>query len=123
GGFGGSPINGYGGPGGDGQGGAIYNGGTLSTTNCTISGNSALAGPHGIGQYGNGTLGSGQGGAIFQTGTGSNSIRNDLITGNTATTSGLDLLGEFISEGYNLVGEVDGSSHFSNGQNHDLVGT
>ena len=123
GGFGGSPLDGYGGPGGDGQGGAIYNAGTLTTTNCTISGNPALAGPRGIGQYGNGPLGNAQGGAIFQAGTGSNSIRNDLIAGNAANTSGPDLFGEFISEGYNLVGEVDDSSHFSNGQNHDLVGT
>jgi hypothetical protein len=101
----------------------MYNTGTLTLGSCTVSANSAIAGGGGFGVDGNGQVGSAQGGGILQSNTGGNSLRNDLIAGNTATNSGPDLVGAFTSQGFNLVGKSDGSSGFTNGINHDLVGT
>ena len=123
GGEGGTSLDGIGGPGGTGQAAGIYNQGTLTLASCSISANSALAGTGGFGIEGGGGPGSAQGGGLLQSNLGSNSLRNDLIAGNTATNDGPDLIGAFTSQGFNLVGKSDGSTGFINGVNHDFVGT
>jgi hypothetical protein len=50
-------------------------------------------------------------------------VRSSIVAGNTASSSGPDLLGPFISQGHNLVGKRDGSAGFFNGANNDIVGT
>ena len=84
GGFGGGNGTGYigdGGGGGAGMGGAIFNhGGTVSVTNSTLAGNSALGGPGGSLYSNNG--GGGFGGAIFNL-NGTLSIVSSTIAGNT----------------------------------------
>jgi hypothetical protein len=123
GGSGGTSLDGTGGLGGTGQGGGMNNNGTLTLGSCTVSANSAIAGGAGFGVDGDGQVGGAQGGGILQNNTGGNSLRNDLIAGNAATNNGLDLVGAFTSQGFNLIGKSDGSSGFTNGLNHDLVGT
>src|SRR5579871_1446033 len=75
-----------------GNGGGIYNGGTLTVGNSTITGNSA---------------GASSGGGIY---VGFRlTTRNTIIAGNTAS-SGPDVLGNMGSQGYNLLGNpVDAS--------------
>jgi predicted outer membrane repeat protein len=80
-----------------GIGGGIYNdGGTMTLTNCTISGNSASS-------YG--------GGGIFEPNPDFTTLANTIVAGNTAST-GPDVLGTVISQGYNLIGNPDGGSGF-----------
>jgi len=81
----------------------IFNGGTLTLTNSTVSGNTG----------GNG------GGINNQSGSAVNA-RNTIIAGNTAS-NGPDVFGSFTSPGHNLIGKSDGSSGF--GGNGDQVGT
>jgi hypothetical protein len=76
-----------------GFGGALINYGTVAITNCTFNANSA-----------------GVGGGIENTGSGSTTVRNTIIAGNTATGAGRDCSGTFISGGYNLIGAGDGST-------------
>ncbi|HEV3410064.1 MAG TPA: right-handed parallel beta-helix repeat-containing protein [Chthoniobacterales bacterium] len=45
-----------------------------------------------------------------------------LVAYNITGESGPDLRGEFVSLGYNLVRLADGSTGFTNGYNHDIVG-
>ncbi len=87
------------------EGGAIFNGDTDSgpgttaeLTNCTVTGNSAQQGG-GLWNYYNSFNKSG-----------SMTIVDTIVAANTATTSGPDALGNFVSEGNNLIGETDGSS-------------
>ena len=98
-------------------GGGIYNGGTLTLTNSTVSGNSA-----------------GYGGGIFNAGTGTLTLTNSTVSANTATNSGggiynggdatlantivagngaptnPDAQGGFTGQGHNLIGDTEGSS-------------
>jgi hypothetical protein len=117
------PGNYRGGSGGDGYGGAIYNAATVTLGSCTIAGNSAGGGGGGNGGSFTGSPGAGLGGGVVQAASGSNNLRNNLIATNNATASSPDAAGAFTSQGYNLIGKADGSSGFSNGVNHDLVGT
>jgi CSLREA domain-containing protein len=101
-----------GGNGGNGQGGGIYNSGTLTVTSGTLSSNAAHGGQGGFGGI-SGPFGSGQGGGIFQGGTGSSIVRNTIVTGDAADSSGPDAFGAFSSQGYNLIGKRDDSSGFT----------
>src|SRR5262249_34190676 len=75
-------------------GGGIANGGTLTVTNSTLSGNSA----------------SFSGGGISTPGRVTHS-RNTIIAGNTAA-NGPDVFGNLGSQGYNLIGNTQGGSGF-----------
>ena len=91
------------------HGGGIYNAaGTLTITNCTVSGNN-----------------SGSGGGV---GNGNTNIQigNSIIAGNTAATSpDVFTSGGYpaTSQGYNFIGKGDGSVGFTNGVNNDQVGS
>jgi hypothetical protein len=82
-----STSSGGAGGGGAGLGGAIFNeGGTVTITNSTLSGNLAQGGRAGAGESGAGN-GQGLGGAIFNH-NGSLTLRNSTISGNTAAQGG-----------------------------------
>jgi Concanavalin A-like lectin/glucanases superfamily len=106
---------------GTGEGGAILTEltGTVNITNSTLSGNSANSSGGGAGQSGNS-----KGGAIRNDGSGTVNVTNSLIAGNTLSgvaLSGPDVSGAFVSKGYNLIGNGDGSSGFDVGK-HDQIG-
>jgi CSLREA domain-containing protein len=84
-------------------GGGISGSGTVALIDCTIAGNSSTF----------------NGGGLNSTG-GTVTIGNTLIAGNTAST-GPDVDGPVMSNGYNLVGNGSGSSGF--GATGDRVGT
>ena len=92
------------------MGGGIYNlvnqsnpSGTLLATNSTIAFNSA----------------GGQGGGLQLDPNGTATFRNTIISNNTSSGSGPDVFGSVVSDGYNLVSAVVGSSGWSQ---LDLVG-
>jgi hypothetical protein len=100
-------------------GGAIFTTGTFAAINCTISGN---VGPHaGGGIYSIGILSltnctiagnhanSDVGGGVRSIGGGTVTIRNTIITTNTAFFYP-DCAGAFTSAGFNLIGAIDGST-------------
>lgn len=103
-------------------GGAIYNlHGQVRLENCTFSGNQSLG--HG-GAICNGSrygrirmvhctvcanLAMGRGGGIANL-SGRVTLQNSLVTGNLSAQAGPDLYGEFIGDGYNLIGDT-GDSH------------
>jgi hypothetical protein len=97
---------------GGGQAGGIFanSGSTLYLTNCTVSGNTATGNP------------SGGGGGGLQLG-GTVHLINTIVAGNTTDGAGPDISGTGVSDGYNLIRIGNGSSGFTNGVNHDLVGT
>ncbi|MBD2596730.1 type I secretion C-terminal target domain-containing protein [Nostoc spongiaeforme FACHB-130] len=115
-----------------GIGGAINNSGTLTVVNSTISGNQSYS--EGGGIYNSGTLtvsnstialnksyydeentvSSGAG--IYNAATGTATIKNSIIAGNNDGIPGAvnpDVFGNFISNGYNLIGNLDGSTGFN----------
>jgi len=106
---------------GSGSGGAIYTypTATLNLTNSTVFGNSVNSSGNSRGSVG--------GGITNEAGT--VNVSNTIIAGNTVTATGndrmrgSDLTGAFISQGYNLIGSNDFSSGFTNGVNHDQVGS
>lgn len=83
-------------------GGGIHNSGELNITDCTIAGNQ--------------TAGTGYGGGIL----GNATVRNTIIAMN-ASASGSDAWGTYISEGYNLIGKINGSTGW--GAVGDQLGT
>ena len=88
-------------------GGGIYNQGTLTLRSSTVAYNSA----------------SQDGGGIYNSGT--VDVGDTIVALNTAPNNapyGQDVSGDFISSGFNLIGQSDGSASFVNGVNHDLVG-
>jgi predicted outer membrane repeat protein/VCBS repeat-containing protein len=109
---------------GSGQGGAIDNndGGDLTLTNCTLSGNAATFG----GAISNfqtlkvfsstiaGNTGSNGGGISVST-PGTVTFENTIIATNTASSMGLDVSGAVLSQGHNLVGNTADSTGFSAG--------
>jgi hypothetical protein len=118
------------------SGGGIANEGTLSLTNCTISGNTGD--PSGGGVYNaTGTLTllnctvannsvntsdtNGGGGGIFNSGTAH--LGNTIVAANSHNQGGRDVFGAFVSDGYNLIRVKESSTGFTDGVNHDLVGT
>ena len=102
----------FGGAGGEGAGG-IYNLKTVTVTSSTISGNAGLGGAGGDGQFGaDGAAGKGVGGVYQKTGT--STIRDSIIAGNTRNRSGgPDVDGTFTSGGFNLIGISNGGSGFT----------
>ena len=108
-------------------GGAIYNeaSGNLTAINSTLSGNSAQFGG---GIYSEGTVSltnvtvtnnvannSGGGIDIFA---GTVTLSNSIVAGNTAVTSSPDVLGDFTSDGNNVIGDASGATGFGS----DLIG-
>jgi alpha-L-arabinofuranosidase len=88
-------------------GGGIYNQGALTLRSCTIAGNYAFY----------------DGGGIYNSGT--VDIGNTIVAENSAPNNapyGQDVSGDFVSSGYNLIGQSDGSSSFINGVSQDQVG-
>lgn len=104
----------------------LINSGTATLTNCTIANNS----PRGIEAFSSTTLKSctvtqnsgGQGAGVLSGTFMAVTMTNTVVSGNTATTSP-DVLGEFNSGGYNVIAIKDGSTGFTHGVNHDVVGT
>jgi len=86
-------------------GGGIYNSGPLALYNVTVSGNSASAG-----------------GGIYRH-SGTTTLADTILAGNTASSSSPDCFGTLSSGGHNLLGNNDGCMGLTNGQNNDQVGT
>lgn len=91
-------------------GGGIYcgNGGTSNLSNCTIAFNSATT----------------MGGGVVETDSGTTvNVDNTIIALNTSST-GPDLFGSFVSDGFNLIGATSNSfaQGFTNGTKGDIVG-
>jgi CSLREA domain-containing protein len=126
-------VGGQGGAGQFADGGAISDLRGFTLGNCTISGNLATGGSGGAGNP-NGVNGAGSGGGIESSrstippGPGDPppppppQVVNTLIAGNTANTVGPDVSGPFDSQGFNLIGKVDGSATGFNGP-EDVTGT
>lgn len=103
-----------------GDGGGIYNNsGTATVRNSTISGNSASAGG---GIYNKATLNvtgstisdnSYNAGSGIYNFSGTANVGNTIIAGNDADFGDPDVRGAFTSQGYNLIGDVDGSTGFT----------
>jgi hypothetical protein len=90
-----------------GRGGGIYNDGPLTVTNCTIVDNSTTAAGGGIASDAAGTI----------------HVRNTIIAGNSAPQT-YDVVGAFISDGYNLIGILGNfATGFGSSGSHDQVGT
>lgn len=121
-------------------GGGIFVAGTQASVqviNSSLNGNSTLQKGGGIfvytgpvmvrsstisGNTGNSAAETNGGGGIGNAG-GNVQVGNSIIAGNTHNQQGPNLLGPFISNGFNLIGAYDGSTGFSNGVLHDQVGT
>ena len=108
-----------------GQGGGLFSYGTTTLTNCTVSGNSAKYAGGGLYNYsGTATLTdctvSGNtapsAGGLDSSGVGAVAIGNTIVAANGSS----DVLGVFASQGYNLIGETDGSTGWVGS---DLTGT
>ena len=104
----------------------VYSIGNLGMTNCTISSNTATLGAGGIVVGGTGLLTnctiSGNsapvaGGLVAD---GDIKLTNTIVAGNTATDASPDVYGTVNSQGYNLIGQTDGSTGWVG---TDLTGT
>ncbi|MBD6621041.1 hypothetical protein FNW02_36290 [Komarekiella sp. 'clone 1'] len=116
------------------EGGGIRNGGTLTIINSTLSGNSANLGAgiynfQGLVTVSNSTItlnnpsiyeseAIGGGGIYIEDGT--IKVNNSIIAGNfytfdngTINVTNPDVVGDFISNGYNLIGNLNGSTGFN----------
>ncbi|WP_341531797.1 choice-of-anchor Q domain-containing protein (plasmid) [Nostoc sp. UHCC 0302] len=116
------------------EGGGIINGGTLTIINSTLSGNSANLGAgiynfQGLLTVSNSTItlnnpsiyeseAIGGGGIYIEDGT--ITVNNSIIAGNfytpdngTINVTNPDVVGDFISNGYNLIGNLNGSTGFN----------
>ncbi len=119
-----------------GNGGGIYVLGTVNVANSTLNGNSTAGGGSGGGIYSddgtvnvvnctisaNFTAGGGDGGGIASPFL-PLSITNTIVALNTGDGTGPDVSGDFTSQGFNLIGQSDGSTGFTNGVNGDQAGT
>ena len=120
------------------SGAGVYNdvGGNLTVSRCTIAGNFGDASGGGIGNAGtlrvdNSTLTENEdntgGGAIFNEAGGTAHVRNTILANNdrdhTSQAVGDDVMGDFVSDGYNFVGKTDGSTGFGSSGSHDQIGT
>jgi len=124
-------------------GGAVFNDGIFSATNCTFAFNQALRGGGIIsranGGASNSTLrnctltqniatstsagpGDGGGGYFGEGNTTQHHIGNSIIAGNTNSVNP-DVRGNITSDGHNLIGNVANAAGFSNNVNGDQVGT
>ena len=115
-------------------GGAFANNGTLNLTHCTLTGNQAgaagaiynFAGTLNVRNCtitANGSSGAAGGIYSYPTGGTNSHVTSSIVAGNAASGSGQDVLGAFISGGYNLIGKVDGSTGFTNGVAADQIGS
>jgi len=118
-----------------GNGGGVYNVETTDLTNCTISGNSTVDGGSGGGIDNDGgmmnltnctisnnsTTGGGNGGGMANFG--NTLVMNTIVALNSTDATGPDAAGDFVSQGFNLIGQIDGSTGFTNGVNGDQAGT
>ncbi|MBD2488826.1 choice-of-anchor Q domain-containing protein [Aulosira sp. FACHB-615] len=89
------------------EGGGIYNSGTLAVSNSTIAFNKSYYDEEN-------TVSSGAG--IYNSETGTATIKNSIIAGNNDGIPGAvnpDVVGNFISNGYNLIGNLNGSTGFN----------
>ena len=108
------------------DGGGLEVSGAVAMTNCTIYGNTANTGIggglHGSGSIVNCTI-CGNSAKDFGGGVSSGSaiVRNTVIAGNTAPLGGPDCAGIFTSQGFNLIGAINGSSGW--GAVGDQLGT
>lgn len=111
------------------EGGGIYNSGTLNVSNSTIAFNTAYL--YEIDYYYNDETGERvyyktdiyqgsnevfRGAGIYNTATGTATIKNSIIAGNNDNIPGAvnpDVVGNFISNGYNLIDNLDGSTGFN----------
>ena len=109
------------------SGGGVYNIGTLALTNGTLSENSAV--DYGGGILNDGTLtltnstlsgNSADSGGGIRNHLGTVNAKNTIVAGNTATTGDPDVLGDFSSQGNNLIGDAATSTGWLPS---DLVGT
>ncbi len=120
------------------NGGGIFNEGTMFVTNSTVSGNGKILGE--FGEEGTGTGGIGNTGTVMivnstitdnqsiqpssesgiQNDGGSMTIRNSIVAGNRNNSNFADVKGAFVSEGYNLIGNVGAATGFVA---NDLKGT
>ncbi len=94
-------------------GGAIFNlgPGTVSLDHCTLTGNSAARGTGGSGP--GGSFGGGIANPAHFFG-GTVSVSNTIVAGNSAGTAGVgnDLYGDFLTGGYNLIGDGSNAGGF-----------
>ena len=121
------------------RGGGLYNAGTATLENCTFAGNRAPEGGNISVQGdvettpGNLTLNfctitagvsENVGGGVVDEGGATIRVGNSIIAGNFATEGEVpDVSNEFISLGFNLIGNDTGSEGFTDGVNSDQVGT
>ena len=118
------------------EGGAIkIESNAVNVTNSTISGNTGSSHGGGIANYngtltltsstitGNTTNGAASAGGLVNIpfGVGTATVKNSIIAGNNGVKP--DVGGGFTSNGYNLIGQSDGSTGFTDGVNNDQVGT
>ncbi|ALF52179.1 hypothetical protein ACX27_03835 [Nostoc piscinale CENA21] len=92
------------------EGGGIYNSGTLTVSNSTIALNKSYYDEEN-------TVSSGAG--IYNAATGTATIKNSIIAGNNDGIPGAvnpDVVGNFISNGYNLIGNLNGSTGFNSSE-------
>jgi hypothetical protein len=108
-------------------GGGIFNVGTLLVDNSTIGGNSAPQGSEGgilndgLLNASNSTISGNSGYGIFNSGAANQAtIKSSIIALNTNSVTP-DVGGSFTSQGFNLIGKVDGSTGFT--QPTDQTGT
>jgi hypothetical protein len=121
-----------------GDGGGLYNNAIVlaNIVNATISGNAAAGDGGGIFNTSDGSLEivnatiynneADQGGGIFNDLDGFVRLANTIVAGNQVSGStSPDLIGDFVSRGYNLIGLIDPSevNGFVDGVNKDQVGT
>ncbi|HSH38803.1 MAG TPA: choice-of-anchor Q domain-containing protein [Chthoniobacterales bacterium] len=92
------------------SGGILHLRGALQIIGCTISGNRVSGG-----------TGFPAGGGIANLASGTPTVRDTLIAGNTSA-SAPDCYGSFTSGGYNLIGDKAQSTGFGHGVNRDQVG-
>lgn len=120
-----------------GHGGGCFNRGSLILSAGTFSGNAAGSGGRGNTQSfydGSGGAG-GSGGAVYHSADAmSATVHNSLLAQNSAGTGGSgeptgpngtgnDVQGGYTSQGYSLIGRVEGSTGFTHGENNDQAGT
>jgi hypothetical protein len=113
-------------------GGGIWNGGKVSLTDSTLSGNSAVKNGGGINNYGKLTLtnstlsgnSAAKGGGIYDHSGSLSYLNNTLSAGNTASSSAPDVFGAVNStSGFNLIGDGSGMNGIKNGVNGNQIGT
>ncbi len=112
------------------QGGGLFNSGTATLTNCTISGNTASGKGGGFSSSGTGTLinctisgnTASNGGGMF-IGSDTTTLGNTIVAGNTTTLPTIgDVQGVVTSQGNNLIGNTDGSSGWvASDEQHQLL--